>query len=786
MDVNNTPYILLRTPDEFENLSGRLSWNATHQALMLAQDQPLRLPAADPAAALGAWAASTPLAMDTFNQLARLNPSGTQVEFNSGRGWLPLQDSELGYVSAPAGRFQDLCLGGDGRLAAPWSDGGAQHGLLLFHLARRWQTHCPLPAAPRRAWVDDDQRVWIAGTHTLMLCAGEPLPLPYTPEPERFEPVTINRHALKMVWASAQALPMGWQALALCGDAERVYLLCHDGQGRQQIWTRPRTLSDQAPWRGFALEADIPFCIDLAMAGSGRLAALAPRQAGDAEFIQRDCPVLELIWNSAANLGAARLVHERHPMLSQATPRFVSGLDGQARYQAAADPDFPQINPRPRELHALRRPQYFTQARALLQQVLDSGQPDTLWHRIFLDASIPAGCELRLSVRAYNAPEDRGAAPLIAQPAPLWVPRSSELPFGSCLADQKRAESGLFEILLQRPDGPVRRINGRHLQIEVTFSGNGRHTPALYALRVYFPRFSYQEAYLPEFFRQERAFDSTDAVGPANAADFRERFLAALEGVLTPIEGQVAAVEQLLQPQSAPEAHLPWLAELLGASLPAAWPAMRRRRLIRETGLMQQFKGTLAGINLALDIASDGGVRRGEIVVLENFRLRRTMATILGVYMDDEDHPLTLGTGMSGNSLVGDTLILSEEDARVFLSLFDPDLANQSEAQAVKAFFDRYSHQVSVLLHGHGRAVRQAVELTLGEQMPAHVQWRIIETDHPFVLGTSPLLAVDTFIETTPGFRRVALDDTYLGKEGVLNNPAAFSPGDINAQTGGS
>ena len=74
----------------------------------------------------------------------------------------------------------------------------------------------------------------------------------------------------------------------------------------------------------------------------------------------------------------------------------------------------------------------------------------------------------------------------------------------------------------------------------------------------------------------------------------------------------------------------------------------------------------------------------------------------------------------------------------------------------------------------------RAVQEVLEAHMPGQLQWRIFETEHPFVLGTAPLLAVDTFIETTPSFRRVRLNDTYLGQEGVLANPAAFSPADIN------
>src|SRR5690606_23355748 len=117
-------------------------------------------------------------------------------------------------------------------------------------------------------------------------------------------------------------------------------------------------------------------------------------------------------------------------------------------------------------------------------------------------------------------------------------------------------------------------------------------------------------------------------------------------GVLTPIEGRIAASDQLVHPDATPPANLPWLAEILGTELPTHWPEPRQRRLVNQATLVQQYKGTLYGVSLALDIASDGGLQRGEIVLVENFRLRRTMATILGVSMDDAEHPLTLGTGM--------------------------------------------------------------------------------------------------------------------------------------------
>jgi phage tail-like protein len=502
---------------------------------------------------------------------------------------------------------------------------------------------------------------------------------------------------------------------------------------------------------------------------------------------------MRLDWREDTGTGTAVLVRERHPMHSLAVPRFVGSLDGRVRYQSEPDPERPDDVPRPRRLKALPRPAYPTSAQVVLRlgnggQGLDSGRPDTVWHRLYLEGCIPPGCHLRVDARAFNDPAEATELPFVPQPPLLWNPLGSELPFQSGLLPSRPRDSGLFETLLQADSGAIRRLSGRYLQLRLRADSEGFRTPAIHAIRVYHPRFSYQEAYLPEHFRQGSV--DTDPIpgddDAASGADVRERLLALFEGVLTPIEGRIAAAETLLHPDAAPEEQLDVLARSLGLELPAYWPEQRRRRFLREGCFLQQWRGTLRGICLALDIVTDGAVRRGQIVPVENFRLRRTMATILGVDMDDRDHPLTLGTGMSGNSIVGDSLILSEEDARSFLALFAPELANARESSEVQAFFDRYSHQVTVLLHGQARHHRKVVLAALEAQMPAHVQWRLIETDQPFVLGLAPLLGVDTYVETAPASRPVVLDDTYLGREGLLSNPTAFSPRAVNARAAGT
>jgi phage tail-like protein len=781
MDVNNTRFFMFRDRQEFAHRSSSFSWEDARGGLTLAQNQSLRIPASGTAESVSAWQAATPLVVDRFGQIGRIDTAGSGIEYNAGRGFFSLQDAELRDVVAPAGRFRDLSVGGDGRLVAAYGD-SSESGVLVFHLGRRWVTSLTLDDPVVRSVIDIDNRVWCVTDTELVLCEGEPLPLPYRPSTDRFEPKRINPAPLSKRWAVP--LPAGFQALALCTDEHSIIILMRDAADVQRIFVRPRNTSARDEFQSFSIDPTLPFVVDIGLVSARRVAALCLRESGDTAFRRKDCPVLDL--NLATETGIATVIGERFPMLSQAVPRFATSMDGALRYQADADEAFPQFLPRPRKLHALNKPQYRSDAIVTLSRQLDSGVPQLTWHRIFMEGSIPSGCRVTLYAKAYDDPAERSATPFVQQPSWLWSARPSEIPFAEGLVESRRDESGLYEILLQRRQGNVRRLDGRYLQLRLRLQGDGRHSPCIHALRVYAPRMSYQESYLPEHFRQQEAYRSTDSGGnavAANGADVRERMLAAVEGVLTPIEGQIAAATALTHPAAAPAEHLPWLAEALGTRLPEYWPERRHRSLLTHAGQLQRWRGTLAGACLAVDIATDGAVSRGEVAIVENFRLRRTMATILGVSMDDGDHPLTLGTGMSGNSVVGDSLILSEDDAREFLSLFSPDLEADSDEVAVREFFDRYSHQVSVLVHGNARDDQEAIVAALKEHLPAHVQWRLLETDHAFVLGAAPLLAVDTFLEKTPAPRTATLDDTYLGKEGVLTNPLALSPQDVNARS---
>lgn len=787
MDSNGSRFLLLASAADFGERAADCGWDARLGAFALARRDVPRLPEVPAGEARAALEKCVPLVLDGHGQYGRISPDGRRFEFAlhwpaAERDWRPVlagraeqsaptaQALSLDPVDAPEGtRFTDLHLGGGGLAALPWSDGSARHGLTLVHLRHRWQAGCRLEVMPRRVWVDGADRVWVAGERAIALCRGAPLPQPYAPRPDRFEPAQVNPDPLRQLWR--QDLPVHAGLLGLAADAERLYLLVQLDAGeppRQALIVRRLDEQPGLPLEVFPIQGGVPYATDLAPVGPDRLALLAPLDAAAQAQSRRDCALVAL--ERGAEGPVARLQAERWPMRSLASVRFVRAPDGAARYLAAD---------RPRRLYPLAQARFARHAEAVLTQRLDSGEPDTLWHRLVLEACIPPGCAVRVAVRVCDDWARRGEAGWDEQPEPLWLPQPSELPFDAGRLKPEPGRQGLWEILLQRPNGAVRELRGRYLELRLTLSGDGCQTPAIHAIRVWYPRFSWQRAHLPEHFhQQERPPSMTPGASQAaNAADLRERLLASLEGMLTPIEDRIAAAECLLYPESVPAEMLAFMARTLGCRLPPHWPLPRQRRWLGQQGRLQGGRGTYAGLCLALDIATDGAVGRGQVVPVEDFRLRRTLATVLGLDLSDAHHPLTLGTGQSGNSIVGESLILTEEDSREFLALFAPELAaGAQDRRSVQAFFDRHARRVTVVLHGEARALRRTVEEILPQQVPAAVQWVIRETDHPFVLGLAPLLGIDTYLERRPPHGRVVLERTRLGRGDLIANPAAFSP----------
>ena len=217
---------------------------------------------------------------------------------------------------------------------------------------------------------------------------------------------------------------------------------------------------------------------------------------------------------------------------------------------------------------------------------------------------------------------------------------------------------------------------------------------------------------------------------------------------------------------------------MLGEHPPAHWPVSRRRHWLAQTGELQRWRGTFKGLCLALDIATDGAVTRGQVVPVEDYRLRRPLFTALGVDFASGSHPLTLDTVQSGNSIVGNTLTLGPDDARTLLLDLLPEADRQSSiSDLLEAYADSYSYQISLILHASAASYRGIIEELLAAELPVHLDVNLIETNRNFVPGLAPLLGIHSYLQEFPDWQRMVLNRDKIGGASVLLNQALLTPG---------
>jgi phage tail-like protein len=833
-DVNGSSFHLLAEPTDW---TVNQAMSRAGGAWTLAGQQNWRLPPTKTAtAAKAALAASRPQVADAFGATAAIAVNGLSIQSPDGASSVALTDLNGTALAPKIGQFVAMALGG-ARLALLATDKTTSF-LQLFDLRGRWGIDTlenpalpvSLDASGTAVAVAPDGPIFVLVTGGLAIFEGGPIDEFVALQRTRFAPVAANPNPLRRT-ALLTNRP-GGAALAMAADATRVVILSDQGAEPQTLavldrpsgtWTTaPVTLTPAVPGG-----PTLPYMTDVALLPDGLIALMAPAANPAAPL---DCAVVTLVPTQGVSLAA-----NRYPMLNQGAPRFAATAGLQVQYLFQAGP--PTALPQPRLLLPLPYPAYLTTG-VLARFGLAAGDPDQVWHRLYAEADFPPGTALTVWARAAEVPavaadsnsdsagdraakiSDRAtmiaaiqqaqpgtvvidaaalagivaasagaipapsaalvaslaAAPFHLQPPLAAVPLASELPFHPGLAALAGAPGGLHELLLQRTGGANRRLTGGFLDLIAVATGNGRHSPCLRALRVYTPRFAYQDQYLPALFHQTAMSDETDQSAPASPPDFRERLFASLEGMLTPIENRVAVAEYMLDPQAAPAAMLPWLASYLGRALDPGWPEVRQRRAVAMAGRQLRQRGTYRGVCLALDIATDGAVARGEVVVLETHRLRRTNATILGIPMSGLN-VLTGGGVMSGNSIVGDTLVLSAQRAIDVLALLAPSAAQGADAATVAAFLDEYADrvQVAALLQGPNAAsLRAAVDAVLKAELPAQLAYEIVVTDRRFILGLSPLLDVDTFLDPPVPPAPLTLNQSVVGRDAMVRDPAAL------------
>lgn len=782
MDANGLKHWLLADAHQWR-IDGdppALSYDAVRRRLRLAGRRAIPVVGDAEAAVVEAQALSrlesVPDTMDQFGMRASWDAAAQAIVATGARpGRFPIFPIPTGQVPS------DIAMGHDDVLYV-----AVGNRILLHDTRNRW-VPVALESAEGTAWrltADPSGGVWVLdrARRKIGRVMGLPLPdRPYAPyDPDVVRPCSENQHPPHLFDASQ---------VAFASDEQPVALACRaDGVVAVLIWVSAGEASvrllDATGWCGPAIMlqgAGRPYSV--AWVGLDRLAVLVVGLPGEALVYPMPTEPA-----SGTSGSIAEPVGDLYPLTDYTGGPFIHTLNDPPHYPTADGSA---------GLHSISLPSFATQGQAANATPIDSGSSQTVWHRLYVEAEIPPDCSVVMAVAASEEavppaseeewhPHYFGNATGRQGPVPqgVWVSSASEAPFypGLLNCPLVRDRAGLFTVLIQRANRSVTQVKGRYLWVRLILSGNGRTTPEVAAVRAYASRFSYRDRYLPELYRETVFGDEAEALlapgQPATPSDFLERFLDNMEGVLTPIEDRIASAYLLTDPRTTPDEALEWLGSWIGVSFDPAFPKDRRRRLIASAPELYRKRGTLEGLTLALDIATGGAVTSGEIVVLEDYRLRRTMGTILGGDFADEEDPLLGGLVVSGNSLVGDSLFLGQEERREFLALFASELdLTEREEQAVEAFLDRVAFRVTVLVHQEVEPqdlglIRRVVSL----ESPAHVVVRVVTASEPFLVGAASLVGVDTYLGPTQPIRPVRVGRSRLGRRDVLVHRPSVDP----------
>jgi phage tail-like protein len=395
---------------------------------------------------------------------------------------------------------------------------------------------------------------------------------------------------------------------------------------------------------------------------------------------------------------------------------------------------------------------------------LDSGEFQTIWGRLFLDACIPKDTEI--IVRCITAdelpnetipkpkpPENTNQQPPHPEDSPPLPPPTLMRQLKAAPAQSlhrremgyelpwvRREEDDLFETY----ETPVMAGAGRYLWVLIELSGNTRGTPRVRALRAEYPTHDYLRRLPKTLSRDEQV------------AAFLRRYLAMFEGQLGEFEGKADARATLLDPRSAPAEILPWLASFVGLLLDermarAPRPGGKiedvRRPLIAEAIWLFRFRGTVSGLRRFVEIYL--GI---ETILIEKFRLRG----LGGALLPDSTGVITnsiLGAGFRVGGAVG-------EDETFLLG------------GTIDDAFETHAHRFSLIIPSSlSSEQRDVVNLILELHRPAHTLVDVCTVAAGMRVGRGLHVQLTSIIGRSGEFSQLQLGGATLGRGSILGRP---------------
>lgn len=210
----------------------------------------------------------------------------------------------------------------------------------------------------------------------------------------------------------------------------------------------------------------------------------------------------------------------------------------------------------------------------LISPPQDCLEEETVWHRMLIDALLPDGAGLELSVYASDSRHlllEEGAVDLYEYIADASIPAEEKV---SAFLPYRMTHR------ITPSDQLLHDVKGRYLWFALTMIGQEQLSPLVQEITLVFPRQSLV-SYLPEVYQEA---DTQD--------DFLTRFLSIFGVFFEDMDQQIESVAKLLDTDINAEEMLRWMSGWLSVEDAALWREDRLRELMRNAVRLYRIRGT--------------------------------------------------------------------------------------------------------------------------------------------------------------------------------------------------
>ena len=376
--------------------------------------------------------------------------------------------------------------------------------------------------------------------------------------------------------------------------------------------------------------------------------------------------------------------------------------------------------------HGLRDRVLYAKTGRITTARLDALEYQAVWGRVFVDACLPRGTNLRIGFLTSDLEDEE---PVGLQDAPYELyerDTGSELPWANLNSDPRVCTY----------ETPVHAPAGRFLWITLELTSDTRASPLIASMRA-------EHAAHPHLRRLPRTLSRQP-----RAADFLHRYLSNLDGVLSDLDARSALRHILIDPRTTPAELLPWLAGFVGLLLDERWSTCAKRQAIAEAAWLFRYRGTVPGLQRFLEICLGGPV-----ILIEHFKLRGQGGALLG-----DTGPAFTSSVLGVGFRVG--------------GQYDDTATPTPMSGTLEDAFRRHAHRFTVIIPGqHGADALDIATRILEVHRPAHTVFDICTTDAGMRVGRGLHIGLSAIIGRSGGFRTLQVQGSLLGRDAVIGRP---------------